>query len=85
MSKDLPTRERSTRERGTFAKHAGDPTVASYLSSLFFVLSVPMFILLSYAGHTYGLYSNGAIIPVFAGLLIVSIALVFVIMHIRTR
>ncbi|ODR82311.1 hypothetical protein BG842_00935 [Haladaptatus sp. W1] len=85
MSKDVPTRERLVRERGTFAKHGDDPTLASYLSSLFFILSVPSFIVLTYAGHWYGLYSYGAIIPVFAGLLVGSIALVFAIMHVLTR
>lgn len=85
MSKDVPTRERSVRERGTFAKHGDDPTLASYLSSLFFVLSVPMFVVITYAGYWYGLYSYGAIVPVFTGLLVVSIALVFAIMHVLTR
>ncbi|KZN22822.1 hypothetical protein A4G99_17085 [Haladaptatus sp. R4] len=85
MSKDLPTRERSARERGTFAKHADDPTVASYLSSLFFLLSVPVLLLVTFVGHSYGLYSYGAIVPAFAGLLFVAITLVFVIMHVRTR
>ncbi len=85
MSKDVPTRERSVRERGTFAKHADDPTVASYLSSLFFLLSVPVLILVAYEGYSYGLYPYDTTIPVFGGLLVASIALVFVIMHVRTR
>ncbi|WP_227354753.1 hypothetical protein [Haladaptatus salinisoli] len=85
MSKDVPTRERSVRERGTFAKHGDDPTIASYLSSLFLLLSVPSFVLLAYAGYWYDLYAYGAIIPVFAGLLVGSIALAFAIMHVATR
>ncbi|WP_458206357.1 hypothetical protein [Haladaptatus sp. NG-SE-30] len=85
MSKDVPTRDRSVRERGTFAKHGDDPTLASYLSSLFLLLSVPSFILLTYAGYWYDLYDYGAIIPVFAGLLIGSITLAFTIMHVVTR
>jgi hypothetical protein len=85
VSKDVPTRERSVRERGTFAKHGDDPTLASYLSSLFFVLSVPSLIVLTYAGYWYELYSYNAIVPVFAGLLVGSIALVFAVMHVLTR
>ncbi|WP_266076537.1 hypothetical protein [Haladaptatus caseinilyticus] len=85
MSKDVPTRERSIRERGTFAKHGDDPTLASYLSSLFFLLSVPSFLLLTYAGYWYDLYGHGMIVPVFAGLLVGSIAIVFGLMHVLTR
>jgi hypothetical protein len=85
VSKDVPIRERSVRERGTFAQHGDDPTLASYLSSLFFVLSVPTLIVLTYGGYWYGFYSYGAIVPVFAGLLVASIILVFTIMHVLTR
>ncbi|WP_435153278.1 hypothetical protein [Haladaptatus sp. DFWS20] len=85
MSKDVPTRERSIRERGTFANHGDDPTLASYLSSLFFLLSVPSFILITYAGYWYDMYSYGMIIPVFAGLLVGSITVAFTLMHVLTR
>ncbi len=85
MAKDTPTDERSARERGTYAKHGDDPTLASYLSSLFLVLSVPSFIGLAYAGYWTGLYAYSGIIPAFAGLLVGSIALVFAVMHVRTR
>ncbi|SIR03189.1 hypothetical protein SAMN05421858_1182 [Haladaptatus litoreus] len=85
MSKDVPTRERSVRERGTFANHGDDPTLASYLSSLFLLLSVPSFILLAYGGHWYGLYEYDTILLVFGGLLVGSIALTFTIMHVVTR
>ncbi len=85
MSKDVPTRERSVRERGTFASHGDDPTLASYLSSLFLLLSVPALILLTYAGYWYDLYPYSMIIPAFVGLLVGSIALAFTVMHIATR
>ncbi|WP_458185393.1 hypothetical protein [Haladaptatus sp. NG-WS-4] len=75
----------STRERGTFAKHGDDPTLASYLSSLFFVLSVPTFILLAYAGYWYDLYPYSGIIPAFAGLLLGAIVIAFGLMHVLTR
>jgi hypothetical protein len=44
MPRDIPTEEKSVRERGTYAGHGGDPTLASYLSSLFLLLSVPTFV-----------------------------------------
>lgn len=85
VPKDTPTRDRSTRERGTYAKHGDDPTLASYLSSLFLVLSVPTFILLAYVGYWQGVYGYGGIIPAFAGLLVGSILLVFALMHVTTQ
>ncbi|MFC4449790.1 hypothetical protein [Halorussus aquaticus] len=81
MSKDTPNPEKSVRERGTFASHNDDPTLASYLSSLFLVLSVPGFIAAAYAGHWAGLYGYGSIVPAFAGLLVASLAVAFSLMH----
>lgn len=83
-SKDIPSGEKSPRARGTYANHGDDPTLMSYLSSAFFVLSVPTFILLAYGGAWAGLYGASAVIPVFAGLLVVSLAAVFGIIHVRT-
>lgn len=84
MTKDVPTGEKSPRERGTYASHGGDPTAMSYLSSLFFVLSVPAFILLAYAGVWADLYAARSVVPVFAGLLIASLIAVFGIIHVKT-
>lgn len=81
MPKDTPTRDKSVRERGTFAGHNEDATLASYLSSLFLVLSVPGFIVAAYAGHWAGLYGYSGIIPAFAGLLVASLAVAFGLMH----
>lgn len=72
------------RERGTYAKHGDDPTLASYLSSLFLLLSVPGFILAAYAGHWVGLYGYGFIVPAFAGLLVGSLVVAFTLMHVLT-
>ncbi len=83
-SKDVPTREKSPRERGTYANHGDDPTLLSYLSSLFFVLSVPTFIVVAYAGVWAGFYEASAIIPVFAGLLVASLVAVFGLIHVYT-
>ncbi|QCJ47774.1 MULTISPECIES: hypothetical protein [Haloprofundus] len=83
MSKDIPTRERSTRERGTYAGHNEDPTLASYLSSLFFLLSVPTFVALAYGGFYAGYYGEGAIVPVFGGLLVFAITVAFAAMHFK--
>ncbi|RBI61179.1 hypothetical protein DMJ13_15780 [halophilic archaeon] len=85
MAKDTPQRERSIRERGTYANHGDDPTLASYVSSLFYVLSVPTLILAAYGGHWYGLYGETTVVPVFGGLLVASIAAAFVVMHLLTR
>lgn len=84
MSKDIPNREKTLRERGTYASHAEDATLASYLSSLFLVLSVPTFIGAAYAGNLAGYYSEATIIPVFGGLLVGAIAVVFTVMHVVT-
>lgn len=84
MQKDVPTEEKSVRERGTYANHGGDPTLASYLSSLFFVLSVPVFVLLSYAGYWTGLYGEPMVVPAFGGLLVGSLVVAFTLMHVLT-
>ena len=73
------------RERGTYASHNHDPTLASYLSSLFLLLSVPTFVAGAYAGHWAGLYGYGMIVPAFAGLLVASLVVVFSAMHWLTR
>lgn len=77
MAKDTPGRDRSVRERGTYARHADAPTLASYLSSLLFLLSVPVAIGLAYGGYWGGFYSYSFVVPVFAGTLIGVIALAF--------
>lgn len=84
MGKDTPSYERSAKERGLSATHGDDPTLSSYLSSLLYVLSVPGFILVAYAGYWGGLWGYGAILPVFAGLLIATLAIAFGLMHVRT-
>jgi len=81
VSKDVPTEEKSVRERGTYANDGNDPTLASYLSSLFFLLSVPALVTLAYAGHWAELYSESAVVPAFAGLLVAAIAAAFAVMH----
>lgn len=84
MSKDIPNREKTLRERGTFAGHNEDPRLASYLSSLLLVLSVPTFVVLAYAGTWAGYYSESTVVPVFAGLLLVTLVVVFAVMHVFT-
>lgn len=81
MPKDTPQPEKTVRERGTFAKHGGDPTLKSYLSSLFFVLSVPGFITLAVVGYWHGLYPYSYVVPVFAALFVASLVVVFALMH----
>lgn len=84
MSRDLPTEERPVRERGTYAKHGRDPTPASYASSLFFLLSVPTFVVLAYVGYWQGYYAESTVVPAFAGLLVGSLAVAFALMHVLT-
>lgn len=85
MPSDTPNPDMDPRERGTFANHGGDPTLAGYLSSAFMLLSVPAFIVIAYGGHWAGYYPEPTVIPVFAGLLVGSILLVFAVMHVLTR
>lgn len=84
MPKDTPQREKTVRERGTFAKHGDDPTLKSYLSSLFFALSVPGFITLAFVGYWQGLYPYSFVVPAFAGLLVASLVVVFTLMHVTS-
>lgn len=84
MSKDVPNREKTVRERGTYAGHEEDPTLASYLSSLFLVLSVPTLIAVAYAGTWAGYYPESSVVPVFGGLLVGAIAVVFAVMHVTS-
>lgn len=77
---DVPKRKRSRRENGTYAGHGDDPTLASYLSSLFFVQSVPAFLVLAYAGEWADLYGDGAVVPVFAALLVCALVIVAALM-----
>lgn len=84
MAKDTPNPDYPVRERGTYAKHGNDPTLASYLSSLFLLLSVPAFIVVAHTGYWFGVYSYGSIVPVFGGLLVGSFIVVFWLMHVCT-
>ncbi|WP_435128462.1 hypothetical protein [Halobaculum sp. D14] len=84
MPKEIPTGEKSVRERGTYANDGDDPTLASYLSSLFFVLSVPTLVTGAYAGYWAGLYPEPTVVPVFAGLLVAALLAAFAVMHVTT-
>ncbi|ESP89403.1 hypothetical protein [Candidatus Halobonum tyrrellensis] len=84
MPKEIPTEEKSVRERGTYAEHGDDATLASYLSSLFFLLSVPGLVLVAYAGYWSGWYDEPTVVPVFAGLFVAALAVAFGVMHVRT-
>ncbi len=84
MGKDTPSYERSAKERGLYANDGADPTLPSYLSSLLYVLSVPGFILIAYAGYWGDLWDYGAILPVFAGLLVTTLAVAIGLMHVLT-
>ena len=83
MPKDTPGYDRSAKERGLYAGHGDDPTLASYCSSLLYALSVPAFVGLAYAGHWQGLYPEPTVLWVFAGLLVGALALAVVAMSRR--
>jgi vacuolar-type H+-ATPase subunit I/STV1 len=83
VSKDTPRPGKSTRERGTYARHGGDPTLASYLSSLLFLLSVPGCLALAYGGHWAGLYSYAGVVPVFGLALAGVVVVAFAVMSVR--
>ena len=61
-----------------------DPTLGSYLSSLFFLLSVPTLVVAAYEGYWNGWYVESTVIPVFAGLFVAAVAVAFGAMHVRT-
>lgn len=82
--KDTPSADRDVSERGLRAKHGDDPTIASYVSSLLYVLSFPVLVLLSYGGHWAGFYPYDAILLVFGGSLFLLVAVTFLVMHFGT-
>lgn len=84
MSRDLPTEEKDPKSRGMWARRNDDPTLASYLSSLLYALSVPGLIAAAYAGSYYGLYPDVYVVPAFGGMLFVLLVVVFGAMHVLT-
>jgi hypothetical protein len=84
VGKETPSFDRPVKQQGLEAKTNNEPTLASYISSLLYILSVPTLLGVAYWGHTAGYYSYRAMVPVFAGLLIGTIAVAFLIMHLRT-
>lgn len=64
------------------ARHREDPTLSSYLSSLFYLLSVPVLIGVAVGGYALGWYPYRLIVPVLAGLLVSIIVLAFAAMHV---
>lgn len=85
MAKDTPTRDRSRSERGLTARHGDDPTLGSYLSSLLYLLSFPVFVLAAFGGYWLGWYGYGSVVPVLGGLFVGAIAVALVAMHFLTR
>ncbi|MFB6094613.1 MAG: hypothetical protein ABEJ77_06695 [Halanaeroarchaeum sp.] len=83
MARDSPGPRRDAKENALGARHGADPTLGSYLSSAFSLLSVPLALALAYLGHVRGLYPYAWIVPVFAGLFGGSVALAFVAMALR--
>lgn len=83
MARDTPTKPKRVKERGVGANDGNDPTLASYVSSLFYALSVPALVLAAYAGHWRGYYGESTVIPVLAGLLIAAIAAAALVIYAR--
>lgn len=84
MSKDTPSESRPPRVRGKNANHGDAPDLKSYLSTLFYLASVPATLGLAYFGHLQGLYPYPYVIPAFAGLFLAALAVVFGLMHVLT-
>lgn len=84
MARDTPSYDQSAKERGLYANHGDDPTIASYLSSALYLVSIPSFILIAYGGYWGGYWGYSAILPIFAGLLIAALSIVIGLMHRRT-
>lgn len=83
MARDSPGPRRDAKENALGARHGLDPTLGSYLSSAFYLLSVPLLIGVAYLGHARGLYPYAWIVPVFAVLFVGAIAAAFAVMSIR--
>lgn len=81
MGRDTPRPRRDVTERGLHANNREDPTTASYLSSAFYLLSVPTFVAIAVGGYVAGMYPYAWIVPVFTALLVGWIAVVFAVMH----
>jgi hypothetical protein len=84
MSEDTPRPKRSPTERGLHANTGNDASLASYVSSALYLLSVPTLILLAYGGFWAGLYPYELVIPAFGGLVVALVALLFGVMHLAT-
>jgi len=84
MGKDTPRPERPVKDRGFHARTGNDATLASYLSSLLYLLGVPTLVVLAYGGHWAGLYGYGSIIPAFGGLLVALLVAAFTTTHVLT-
>lgn len=84
MGRDTPTGAKDVKERGFYAEHGGDATLASYLSSLLFALSVPGYILLAYVGYWQDWYPYSWVLGVFGGLITTTIVITFAAMHVLT-
>ena len=77
MSKDIPTEDPPTRIRGKHANHGDQATWMGYLTTLYYLLSVPVFVVLAYSGHEAGLYPYRFVIPAFVLLHVCGLLVVF--------
>lgn len=84
MGDDTPNPDRHWKDEGFEAERREPATLASYLSSVLYLLAVPGTVGAAYAGYWAGYYSYDMVIPVFGGLLVALIALAFVVMHVTT-
>jgi hypothetical protein len=84
MPKDTPGVDRTPRERGVGAKDGNEATLAGYVSSLFYVLSIPGIVLLTYVGYWQGYYEYSMVLPVFAGLFLTAVVGAGVVLYLRS-
>lgn len=84
MTKDTPSGDRPPTIRGKTAGHGDAATVLSWLSTALYLTSVPGLLVLAYAGHRAGLYSYPRVIPVYAGLFVAFLSVMYLVMRART-
>lgn len=81
MPSDTPGRDRDASARGLGANDGSDPTLASYLSSLLYALTVPVGLALAYGGYVLGYYDRRLVLPLFGGMVLGAIVTTLLAMH----
>lgn len=84
MTKDTPSGDRPPTIRGKTAGHGNAATVLSWLSTVLYLTAVPGLLVVAYAGYRMGLYAYPHVIPVYAGLFVGLLLVLYLVMRVRT-